>query len=192
MKRLFQLFTVFSLFCLLVEPAVAQDPQGLISALQSDLGAKRYQAALDKSELLMRALWDKVPLHLGAALFTKEDPQGFGIYTPRESNVFPRDGKPIYIYLEPVGYKVVSKGKGLYAFGLGMDLALTDPQGTILWGKQNFLEKSVVSHHANREFFLTVTLTLTNVPVGDYFVLLRVKDKNSPQSTEVRLPVRFQ
>jgi len=192
MKRILSLLTVLALVCLLAPVASAQGPQGLLAPLQADLGAKRYQAALDKTEVLMRQIWDRVPLHLRVALFTKDDPQGFGIYTPRASNVFPRNGKPIYIYLEPVGYKIRKQAGGTYDFGLSMDLALTDTKGTILWGKQNFLKKSVVSHHANREFFLTVTLTLTNVPVGDYFVLLRVKDKNSSQYTEARLPLRFQ
>ncbi len=192
MKKLLPLLTALALLCLLVSPAGAQSPRSLLSAVQAELGAKRYQAALDKSELLVRALWAKVPFHIGTALFTKGEAGGYGIFNPRGSNVFPRSGKPIYIYLEPVGYKVAQKAPGIYDFGLSMDLALTDTKGTILWGKQGFLKRSVTSRRFNREFFVTVTLTLDNVPAGDYLIYLRVKDKNSPRLTEVRLPIRFQ
>ena len=173
-------------------PAEATDQaQALLEKASASLQADQPKRALKQTEAAREKIWQKVPLFIETAIYLKERPQAYGIYTQRKNNTYPRKGEPVLIYIEPKGYGVKSNPDGTKTFGVSLDIALTDPKGKVLWGKENFLRKEMTSHHFISEFYLLVTLTLSGAPAGDYFVSLRVNDLKDSQSTAVKLPLQL-
>ena len=118
--------------------------------------------------------WLKTPLTFRKALLV-DKAQGFGIYTPRASNVY-APGESILIYSEPVGYGWHDNGNGTYTFGFNVDLLVKHPDGSILGGKENFQKLILTSKARNREFMLTLNLTPDGFPPGDYVVKYTIHD----------------
>lgn len=166
-------------------------------ALQQD----RPRRAYGMVEEAARVIWSRLGFFLARALLVSEPARGYGIYTPRKDNlylhsppdrpVFPGKGMPIYVYLEPVGYRVQRRADGFYRFGVSMDAALLDSQGNLLFGKEKFLRQEMTSHRFNREFFLNVTLNLKGAPPGEYQLRLTVQDILSDGRASVQLPIRI-
>jgi hypothetical protein len=188
------LFALLALvFCLAGGSHVqaADQAQELLGQASASLKADQPKKALQQTEAALEAIWQKVPLYIEKAIYLKTRPQAYGIYNQRQNHNYPRKGEPVLIYLEPKGYRVKSNPDGTKTFGVSLDIALTDPKGKVLWGKENFLRKEMTSHHFIREFYLLVTLTVSGAPTGDYFVSLRVNDLKGGQSTKVKLPLKL-
>jgi hypothetical protein len=192
MRKIFYLFIMLALACPLATPAAAlgEDPQASLEQARARLQAGQRSEALGLIDQAAQTIWNQMGLSVGLAVLTKEDAQGFGMFNPRDNNVF-ADGEPILAYVEPRGYRVTSPQPGLFAFGIKVDVALLGPQGDILWGKENLLVKNVLSRQFNREFYITLTLNFTGAPAGNYVVLLTLHDQQAPGPVQVRLPIRF-
>ncbi len=173
------------------QPAAAADAQALLGQAQTSLKARDLDKAFHQANAAVEAIWQQMPLHLEQALFVKKPPQVYGAYIPRKSNRYPLKGEPLLIYLEPKGYRMRVNPDGTKSFAVSLDIALTDPQGKVLWGKEGFLRKSITSRHFVREFYLLVTLTVSGAPAGDYVVSLRVNDLVGKQSTVTKLPLEL-
>jgi hypothetical protein len=171
--------------------AAADQAQALLGKASASLRADQPKDALEQTEAALEAIWQKLPLYIEKAIYLKGRPQAYGIYTQRKNNTYPLKGEPVLIYMEPKGYKVKRNADSSKTFGVSLDIALTDPKGKVLWGKENFLRKEMTSHHFLREFYLLVTLTVSGAPAGDYFVSLRVNDLKGSQSTKVKLPLKL-
>lgn len=165
--------------------------EAFLQKAQKSLEANQAPKALKQTEAALEAIWQQVPLHIGQAVYLKSRPQAYGVYTPRPNNRYPTKGEPVLIYLEPIGYRVKNNPDGSKTFGVSLDIALTNPQGKVLWGKEGFLRKEITGRHFIREFYLLVTLTLSGAPAGDYLVSLRVNDLNADQSTATKLPLKL-
>lgn len=143
-------------------------------------------AAAQALDDAMEELWIQSPLVFRKVLFV-EDSSGFGIYRPRESNVF-KPGEPLIIYAEPIGY-----GYGKHALGgneikLSADFELTDPEGNSLFSQADFLTLDLPVRYHNREFQMKMTVSLTGLGVGQYKAKFVVHDANSPKTGAFELP----
>ncbi len=176
-----------------------QEPGKYLELAASALGLGDNLKALGMAEQAAQAIWQRVPLSLTRAVLVSEPARGYGIYQVRPNNkylisgpdrpVFPGRGMPVYVYLEPVGYRVRPLAGGQYQMGLAMDVALYDVRGKHLFSKKDFMEIPTKSHHFLREYFLNVTVSLKGAPPGSYKLLLTVKDLVGAQKTSVELPI---
>jgi hypothetical protein len=178
-----------------------QEPAKWLELARSSLALGRNRQALEQVDRAAQAVWQRVPLSLNKAILVREPAKGYGIYQARANDiylisgpdrpVFPGKGMPIYVYLEPIGYRVDRLEGERFAISLSMDVALLDAQGKPLFSKNDFMKNHTVSHHFNREFFLNVTVSLKGAPPGKYKLLLTVKDKVGGQKVQVKLPIQL-
>ncbi|MCB2228918.1 MAG: hypothetical protein KQH53_19745 [Desulfarculaceae bacterium] len=178
-----------------------QEPGKYLELARSALGLGDLRKALGLSEQASQAIWQRVPLSLARALLVKEPARGYGIYQPRADGtylisgpdrpVFPGKGMPIYVYMEPVGYRVERKPGGLYEFGLAMDLALYDAQGKHLLSRPDFMQERDSSRRFRLEHFLNVTVDLKGATPGKYKLQLTVKDLVGKQKATAELPIEL-
>jgi hypothetical protein len=121
--------------------------------------------------------------------FVNSEPQGYGIYEEKESNVF-RPGESLILYIEPVGYNygntIDENGNKLYTMNFSAAFIISDTQGNILAGQQDVPISDIVSHKQNKEVIVPFTITQsTPFPPGDYIITYIITDKNSGKSFDV-------
>lgn len=189
----FQLPVILCMALLLAAaPTLAAEANPALSALtqaQGELEQGKKMEAFRAAQKALSALWEQIPFSLDAVVLTEGPNQGYGLFTPRKSNVY-HQGQTIYAYVEPLGQRIQRKGD-LFEFSLSADVALLKPDGTILWGKDNFAQWKFTSRRPNREFFINLRLTLSKVPAGEYLLSLRVNDRLTGRSASRKLKVVF-
>jgi hypothetical protein len=160
-----------------------------LSQAQKLINEGKNLAAVTMLNEVIDSVWNKIPFQISFYTLTETASQGFGMYNARKSNIYLKDKAVILLYLEPVGYKFISEKKDLFKFGFAMDLYLLDKKNKVIFNKENFLNQELVSHLRNKEFFLTVTLTLTSLEVGDYTIKLITHDTIGKQQTQILVPI---
>ncbi|MCF8043700.1 MAG: hypothetical protein K9K65_05090 [Desulfarculaceae bacterium] len=190
MKRLLLLLAAACL--ILGSPAIslADQPTQLLQETIKTWQDGKPKEALQQADQAIQLIWNKVPLYVQKAVLTETKAQSYGIYTPRTDNVYQAKKATILLYLEPVGYRINKAPDGFHTFGFTADLAIMDPKGNILLGKENFMSVDFKSRSFNREIFLNITVNIGGIPPGDYLLGLRIKDTGG-QSTPLRVPVTF-
>jgi hypothetical protein len=102
--------------------------------------------------------------------FVSSEPEGYGVYTERPSNVF-KLGDEIIIYSEPAGYT---------------HKTLTDRNGAEFGRQQDIPMTELISHHQNKELYFDLSLTGTDtLEPGDYIVKWILTDENSGQTFDI-------
>ncbi|WP_052341842.1 hypothetical protein [Salinarimonas rosea] len=142
---------------------------------------------LAQAEAALVAVWDEVPLSFRTATFVVGSPEGYGVYAARETNVF-AGGEPLVVYAEPVGYAWEAIADGRFRFGFDVDLLIKRPDGAIVGGRESFQRLALESRTRNREFMLTLTLTLDGITPGDYVLEYRTRDIASDKAGTISLP----
>ncbi|MCF8042520.1 MAG: hypothetical protein K9K36_10125 [Desulfarculaceae bacterium] len=184
------------------QPATAQSgPASLLEEARQSLAQGQDRQALGRIDDAAQALWQSLPLELSRATLVSEPAKGYGIYQPRQDDVylvasperpvFPGKGQPMYIYLEPVSYGVKALPDGRREISFAMDVELFDGQGKQLFSKKDFMRAQTVSHHFDRQFFLNVTVNLKGAPTGAYKLRLTLKDLVKGQQAVADLPVKL-
>jgi hypothetical protein len=160
------------------------------AAFKSAFEAKNYGQALAGLRSLLGSFWAESALVLENAKFVKDENNSYGIYTPRENDVFAA-GEPIYLYLEPAGYAMIKNPAGYFEFGFNADFQVADESGTVLGGKTSFAAMSFKSWNFNTEISLTFTYTLSGLEKGKYKIITQVSDAHSAKkaSTERSLTI---
>ncbi len=132
------------------------------------------------------AVWNRMPLTIGKALFVVGEPQGYGMYNPRENSSF-KAGEPMVVYVEPLGFghRLVN---GIYQIAIDVDLVLTDRKGKKLLSREGFGKFELNSRKKNREFFMKITLNLKGAPPGEYVLVLPIRDRIRNTRATVTLP----
>ncbi len=144
-------------------------------------------AAYEMLDAAVDKLWQRMPFMLRKAIFVVGEPEGFGVYNPRENATF-KPGEPIVVYLEFAGFghKPLS---GAYEVLITGDAAIADASGEkILANMKDFLKSRMVSRRRNREFMAHLTITLSGAPAGRYQLLLTLKDEVSGKTAKVNMP----
>ena len=134
-------------------------------------------ADVTSAEQALTAVNDKTPVTAGVSALVKTKATAFGMYEVRATNAY-HTGDDVLFYVEPVGLKHVAKD-GLITCGLAMDL-LVKRDGTIVYGKERFIDADFPSHHALQEIMLNGDLTM-NAPAGPYELELVLHDHNSTE-----------
>ena len=145
-------------------------------------------AALDRLNEAMEIAWDAAPLIVRKALYLEQKASGFGIYVERSAPATFRPGEKLFVYVEPVGYGYGRDAVGSRLVGFNVDFTLTDPDGKVLFSKDDFLQVGSPVRYKNREFFLNLTVNLTGLGPGNYVSKFRLRDQNSEKSAAFELP----
>ena len=138
-----------------------------------DIDARR-QAVVDA--------WRKTPLSIRRSLLVTAKAPIYGNYDERKTNKF-RAGEQILTYMEPVGYTWKPLGDNKFQFGVVVDFVLRTPGGTVLGGKDGFLDYKVVSRAQMQEFMLNIATNFNGIKPGDYVLTFTIHDVNDPKRT---------
>jgi hypothetical protein len=116
-------------------------------------------------------------------LYVTTDPEGYGMYQERGSNVF-QPGETMVLYIEPVGFKYNNltddQGKPLYSINFDASFTIYDKDGNVLLGPVNAPIPPIVSHYKNKEVFIPFTITQSSpFPPGEYSIKYSIMDENS-------------
>ena len=156
------------------------------AATVSPLAAQTLDA-IEEAEEAVVVVWERTPLVFRTAVIADTAPEGFGIYLERAHNEF-APGEPVIVYAEPVGYGWHENDDGTYTFGFDIDLLLKRPDGAVVGGQENFQHLELTSRVRNREFMLTLTLTVDGAPPGAYVVEYTARDIASDKQGVIALP----
>ena len=119
--------------------------------------------------------WHKMPLSVRDVAFASSEPQGYGLYEPRSSDVFtPND--VIRIYAEALGYGWDILPNGTRQTTLITDLAVKDADGDVIMVKKEFARNVVESRRDMLRVYLNYKITLEEFPEGDYSLIVRLRD----------------
>jgi hypothetical protein len=153
-------------------------------AFQSAFEAKDYGQALAGLRTLLESFLVESSLVLENPKFVKGETNSYGIYEPRENDVFAA-GEPIYLYLEPAGYIVTRNPAGYFEFGFKVDFQIVDESGTVLGGQTDFATMPFKSWNVNTELSLTFTYTFSGLEKGKYKIITQVSDMHSAKKATV-------
>lgn len=148
---------------------------------------------LKAAEALRNALvvvYNHSNLKVEQAELVSGKPRGFGMIQRRKNNVY-RPDETIVIYVEPVGYHIVTQGN-TYSFGVTADFSVTDEKGNILGGKKGFGKWGFTTQGRPLfDFYLTLTYNFTGIKPGKYFILTTLTDKYGGGSVTIKTPIEI-
>jgi hypothetical protein len=153
---------------------------------EKQFNAGQHREAIETLRRAIHVLAAKGPFLLRKVQYITEPPKGFGIYTPRSSNVFP-SGERLIVYVEPVGMTWKTEGDSNRA-AMATDFAIRTPDGKILGGQKEFGKFEFNSRDFNQEIHTHLTITLTNAPIGNYVLSATYRDLIGGKSATLELP----
>lgn len=126
--------------------------------------------------------------HSALDTYVSSEPDGYGVYEVRQSNVF-KPGESLILYVEPIGvaYGPVTVGNDqLYNIKMSADITISDRQGNVLAELQDLPLANMLSHHQNKELYLKLSVDQQSpFPPGDYVIRYVVTDDISGESLEI-------
>ncbi|MBN8939484.1 MAG: hypothetical protein J0H01_08340 [Rhizobiales bacterium] len=152
---------------------------------QEAAGAGRATEALDALDEAAVQIWERMPLTVRRATFVAEEPQGYGVFNPRDSSSF-EAGQPLLVYVELNGQGWRRSGD-LFRTDLVLDFELRTKDGQALVAQQAFNTIATASRRRNREFFVYLTYSFSGVEPGDYVVRTTVRDRAGSKQTSFDL-----
>ena len=165
-----------------VGPACAGPVVDAATTAEAKVTAGDIEGALQAARDGFGLIWDQsAALGFTQSLLVAENATGYGVYNPRENNVF-RKGDPILIYCEPYGFGYGNPTPGVFAVGFIVDLQVLDVSGNQLANAPAATEYNMTSRHQNREVQANITYTLEGIPPGRYTLVTTLRDKNSTKS----------
>ena len=152
---------------------------------QEAAAAGRAVEALDALDEAAIAVSEKMPLTIRRATFVAEEPQGYGVFNPRDSTSF-EIGQPLLVYAELAGQGWRRSGD-IFRTDLVLDFELRRADGQSLVAQQAFNTIATASRRRNREFFLYMTYSFSGLEPGDYVVRTTVRDQAGNKQTSFDL-----
>ncbi len=167
-------------------PAAAADLVGKAGEAQALADQGKYIEAIAALDAATDTLWEQAPLTFRRVLWVAARPDGFGVYNPRETNVY-ASGDQMIIYSEPVGFGWAKTGD-LWQMNMVADLAIKSKEGEVLLTQPGIQKLALASRVRNREFMSTLTLTLNGIPAGEYIADTTLRDQVSGKQGTMSLP----
>lgn len=163
----------------------AVDIAAQLRRAQDAASAGRSTEALDALDEAAVQVWERMPLTIRRATFVAEEPQGYGVFNPRDSSTF-QAGQPLLVYVELNGQGWRRSGD-LFRTDIVLDFELRTKEGQPLVAQQAFNTIATASRRRNREFFIYVTYSFSGVEPGDYVVRTTVRDRAGNKQTSFDL-----
>jgi hypothetical protein len=166
----------------LTSPATATPLTDLAAEADARLTSKDFPAALTAARSLLALVWQATPaLTFTEATLVAQNATGYGVFNPRSTNQF-KQGDPILIYCEPVGFGYGSPGAGLFSVNFFVDLQVLDSAGSKLADAPAATEYNLTTRHQNQEVQANITYNLDGLQPGRYTLITTLRDKNSLKS----------
>jgi hypothetical protein len=146
----------------------------------------KHLEAIDALNQAAASLWDKSPLSFRKVVWVAEPPSGFGVYNPRETNVY-KAGDDMIAYAELVGHGWKKVGD-IWQIDLAADVIVKTKDGKRIYSQKDFSKMGVSSRVRNREFMTRFTFTLDGMSAGDYIVDVMLRDLVSGKNGMFSLP----
>ncbi len=174
--------------CLLwTGPAGADDFTGILAeAARLNKDNKPLESVAELRKAIAH-VWNRMPLTIKEAVLVSEKAPGYGMAEPRPDNVY-KSGDPVLIYVEPAGYRFAQAGDGLN-FRIACDLTLLSKEGKVLGGQRDFGQWTMNCGEPMFEFFMNLTITLDNIPPGEYGLEVTFRDLNGNGQTGIHQAV---
>ncbi len=151
-----------------------------------------FNEAIKELETALVLIRQKANLEFNKVQFVKNESQGYGLYQPRENNIF-SSGETFFIYGEPKNYTIKQIEQDLYEIYLKEDFYILDKENNILFGQIDFFEFRTQSRSPNSEIIFTNTITQEPAfPPGEYKFRLVLKDVYSQRVVEITLDFEIQ
>lgn len=172
-------------------PAGAEQntPRKALAKAIEALDNNKIHDALVASHMATLMLTQRDKFHIRRTVLTEGKAGGWGLYKKRARNIY-KPGEAIILYLEPGAFKY-ARQKEWFNFGFTVDFRLTQPNGNIVGGQDNFDKFTFQSLRPNTEVLLTLTLSLTGVPAGKYVLKIAVHDMVSKEVATTDVPVEY-
>ena len=175
------MFIYFNLFVL------AEPYDNNIQKATEYLQEEQFNSAIEELETALNLIRQKASLEFNKVQFVKEESQGYGLYQPRENNIY-SSGETFLIYGEPKNYMIRKTAEGLHEIYLKEDFYILDRENNVLFGQVDFGEFHHKSRSPNSEIIFTNTITQEPAfPPGEYRFRLVLKDVFSQRVAEVTL-----
>ena len=168
--------------------AFAQEEVQLLEETKALLAEGKFAEAQVTLEAVRLSLWNKLPMRIEKVTFVEEDPQSFGVFRKRTSNLFAA-GERILLYGEPKNYTILHEDNLYHVFFVA-DAKLYDSEGNLLASQEEFLSARYVTQSPVFEVFLNLSFGLTGLEAGDYVLEVLLRDKFSEKSAQFRMPFK--
>jgi hypothetical protein len=189
MRRLIPAVIALVLLCA-VAPAPAQPPRNAISLASAAYSEGDLMKTMDLLRTALVGVYGEAPLIAQNVHFVTEEPQAYGMYSPRSGNTF--DGvEPIQLYFEPVGYAFKKSGR-FYSVNVDASFTVLKRDGTPLGEEQPLGSLDFRSRAANMESMIFSTINLRGLPPGEYHLKLNLIDHNSGRTGSFEKTFRIQ
>jgi len=183
MKNRLFLFA-FMFFC--SHGAYAGNFDSLVEQAKTDYNNGNNLQAVQNLKESVLSIWDKVPLTVTNARLVIDTKN----YDTRASNIY-RSGEPMLIFAQLIGYKLKPVGE-MYDISIVTDFYVSDKEGKVLGGLQEFGKFNITSPLPVTDFRLDLTYTLTDAPPGPYRIQTVIHDKNSNKTTKFVQEIRIE
>ncbi|MBC7736234.1 MAG: hypothetical protein H7245_03195, partial [Candidatus Saccharibacteria bacterium] len=175
----------------LASPAASGPLVDTATQIEAKLAANDTTGAIDTARMMLAQVWDTAPtLTFTESTLVAQNATGYGVYNPRANNQF-KQGTPILIYCEPVGFGYGSPGAGLYSVNFFIDLQVLDSAGNELAGTPAVTEYNMPSRHQNKEVQANITYNVDGLKPGRYTLITTLRDKNSDKSGSFQTPIEI-
>lgn len=182
-------FLVIFLLLISVLPVLVSSYETNIQKATEYLQQGKFNEAILELENALMLIRQNAKLEFNKVQFVSEEPQGYGIYYPRDNNIF-SFGETIYIYGEPENYTIKEIENGIFEIYLTEDLYILDKENKVLFGQIDFGEFHYLTRSPVQDmmFYNTVTQDpATAFPPGEYKLRLVLKDIPSQRMVEALL-----
>lgn len=188
-------FFFFLVGCLVINPILpvfASSYETNIQKATEYLQEDKFNEAIKELETVLTLIRPKAKLEFNKVQFVKDDPPGYGIFQPRENNIF-SSGETIFIYGEPKNFTIKEIEKDIFEIYLKEDLFLLDQENNILLGQIDILEYHTQTRSPSSDIFFTNYITQEEpFPPGKYKIRIVIKDAYSQRTEEVTLDFEIQ
>lgn len=149
----------------------------------------RHREAWEILERAQDGIWATAPLEFRRLLFVAAEPQGFGVFEPRSSNLF-KAGDVLLVYGEPFGFGY-GRDEGLAKIEFEVKLSVVSGAGAeVIAPRSGRLD--LKSRHQNKEFMLHFAYHPQGLKPGDYQLVAEFRDIASGKSASQRMPFRIE
>lgn len=129
------------------------------------------------------------PLEFRTLVQVAGEPQGYGVYVPRASDVY-KPGEPILVYGEPFGFGY-GRQADISTIEFEVRLGVSSPAGQEIIPPRTG-KLSLQSRHRNREFMLYFKYEPRGLKPGDYVLTADFRDTATGKTAAARLPFRIE
>jgi hypothetical protein len=181
-----RIFASFLVTAILAGSASAGEITDKAAQAESLAASGKSVEAIEALDQATTSLWDKLPLSFRKVLWIAETARSFGGYTPRQTNVY-KAGDEMIVYAEPVGFSWRKVGD-MWQSDLAADLTLKTRDGKPVHFQKDLGKGGMSSRARNREYNIRLTVTMADIPAGEYVAEFAVRDAVSGKSGTFSLP----